>query len=534
MGRRQELTTIANSYDQLRSDFSAMKHSKFRRPRSGNSSVGSGADYHLMNEPGWLRALEYARAMDRDDILMGPLLDRSADVAIRDGIDPDPDTGDKGLDRDLSSRWESWGNDPDQCDTAGELTFDQMEWQAFRQAECDGDIVGLLTKDGSIQRVEAHRIRTPRNTKRNVVNGVMLDEDRRRLEYWITKDDIDPKLPLVKVDEIVRRPVRDAKGNRILVHLRNSPKRCTQTRGFSALWPMIDYAGMFEDTNFATLVKQQIASCFVIIRNKGINTGKESAPLGPQAEETMKDGNRRILQGISPGMEIEGELGETLEGFAPHIPSTEYFEHMRLILTLLSISLGLPLCVGLMDAGETNFSGFRGALDVAKFGWRRNQKWMVNQWHRPIYLWKVRNWLNEDSALLRASLKSGVKIYNHRWKLPAWPYIEPNKDAMGNTVRLKTSQTSPRRLHAEGGQDYTTVIDECIEDNFYAIDRALEKAAELNKKHNPSTPIHWRDVVNLPTGEGITVKIPEGPEPESENNPAKKSGKKAGGKRNAG
>lgn len=513
MGRRSRETPVANliqSFGDLRNDYSATRPSKFRRTRTGLPSMGSGGDYHLRNDATWLKALEYARDMDRNDTIIGPLLDRAADSTIQDGLDPEPSTGDPKLNRDLADRWWEWSMDPEQADITGEMSFDAMEWHVFRQGFLvDGDMLPLLTKDGRIQLIEAHRCRKPTNTKLNVVNGVLLDEKRRRMEYWITKDDIDPNAPLKNVGDVTRVPARDPQGNRLVCHVYH-PKRVTQTRGISALWPMMDPAGMFEDINFAAMIKQQISACFAIFHEQALGSDPhgDSPQVGDRSTETMPGGGSRTLESIAPGMRIIGRPGERLQGFAPNVPGAEFFPHMKMILTQLSINLGLPLCVALLDASETNFSGFRGAVDQARLGFRRNQREMCAKFHRPVYLWKVRNWIEEDGALRRASQKRGVNIFSHTWKFPSWPYIDPYKDATADTVRLKGSHISPRRMQAERGREWRETVTEFVDDCALAIETAKKKAAEINQKYpDDSVPVQWRDLINLPTGDGITLKL---------------------------
>ncbi len=56
----------------------------------------------------------------------------------------------------------------------------------------------------------------------------------------------------------------------------------------------------------------------------------------------------------------------------------------------------------LLDASETNYSGFRGAIDQARQRWREIQSWMMGSFHRPIYEWKVRQWAVTDATLRKA------------------------------------------------------------------------------------------------------------------------------------
>lgn len=519
MSRRRDnpVGNLIQSFADIRSDYSATRPSKFRRNRTGLPAMGSGADYHLRNDTSWLKALEYARDLDRNDSVIGPMLDRATDSTIQDGIDPDPMTGDEKLDAELLARWYDWSEDPEQCDITGEQSFDSMEWNLFRQGFLvDGDMVALLTREGKLQLVEAHRIRKPSNTKQNVVNGVLLDGNRRRLEYWITKEDINPNAPLKNVADVIKVPVRDAEGERVLCHVYH-PKRITQTRGVSALWPMLDAAGMFEDINFAAMIKQQISACFAVFHEQALGIDAPGdTQIGDRSTETMGGGGTRTLESITPGMRIIGKPGEKLSGFSPNVPGTDFFPHMKLILTQLSINLGLPLCVAMLDASETNFSGFRGAVDQARLGFRRNQRAIRDKFHRPVYLWKIRDWMQEDGALRRAAERKKIDIYSHNWKFPSWPYIDPYKDATADTVRLKGSHISPRRMQAERGREWRETANEFVEDCALAITLAKQKAAELNQLFpDDPVPVQWRDLINLPTGDGITLKLadPNAPEP---------------------
>ena len=73
-----------------------------------------------------------------------------------------------------------------------------------------------------------------------------------------------------------------------------------------------------------------------------------------------------------------------------------------MLLGILAVNLDLPLCVFLLDASETNYSGFRARFDQARQRWREIQSWMMGSFHGPVYEWKVRQWAVTDSALRKA------------------------------------------------------------------------------------------------------------------------------------
>lgn len=499
--------SLAEHFEGLKADYAAAKPSRFKRVRYGLLPYGSNADWHTRVDIDYYRIMEQVRDMDRNDVIIGQMVTRAVVNTVQDGLTLDPQTGDAGADRELRARWADWSEDPNQCDIRGEATWNQLEYLALRQTLVDGDVLSLCLKSGHVQLVEGHRLRKPISTKRNCVHGVLLDNNRKPLEYWLTKDEISPLQAVNLVSDIRRYPARDAEGNRIVCHVLD-PTRVTQTRGFSALTPVVDAAGMFEDFNFATLVKAQVASCYTIFRERDENfEGSDPPKSGADQTETLADGTSITVEGISPGMQIRGQVGEKLSGFSPSIPNPEFFPHVKLVLQLISINLGMPLVVTMLDASETNFSGFRGAVDQARLGFRRNQNWLAERLHAPTYRFKVRQWLLDDPALRAASEQSGVNVYKHRWNPPAWPYIEPLKDASADLMRQRNALTSPRRLQAERGRDWSVLVDEIVEDNRLAIVRAKRAADEINREFTDDDPVHWRELISLPTPDGVKVTV---------------------------
>lgn len=519
MSRRQlEFPNVSAPMDQARSDYQAARDSRYRRRRTGVNPQGSGADWHYRSEADWLKILEQARDFDRNDMVVGQTVDRAVTNTIQDGMSVDPQTGDDKVNDELEARWKDYSESADQCDVAGEMTFGDFEWMAFRAMLVDGDMVILPTVDGQLQAIEAHRVRTPpRSTPgASVVHGVQLDQYRKRLRYYITKDDAGLNKRFKAGDFGDPIDVRDQQGYRQLFHLYN-PKRVSQTRGVSAFAPIFDPVGMFEDVNFAAMVKQQVSSCFTVFRELPLAAEAPGAnpQLGTQTQNARTDGSTETVEGVAPGVQIRGRPGEKLTGFAPNIPGENFFPHMRLILTIIGINLGMPLVLVLMDGSETNFSGYRGAVDQARLGFRRNQRSLIRKFHTPCYLWKVRNWIAADAALKRAAEKLKADIFKHEWKAPRWPYIEPTKDATGDTIRLNGNLASPRGVHAERGGNWFKAIDETVEDWGYAVVAAMKQAARINKqaeKLGINDPVAWRELLRWQSSISVNVDAREQPQ----------------------
>jgi lambda family phage portal protein len=508
------------TFDTLKADYDMSRESRFVRRRVGLAPSGGTADYHIRNESQYYNDIEKARDMDRNDAVIGQTIDRSVANEIQQGFTLDPLTGDRRADQQIKAMWLDWSQDPDQCDIAGEMTFADYEYAASRAAKLDGDCVITGTQDGPLQFFEAHTVGTS-SRHENVVLGVELNEYRKRLRYYITQDLIDPHRTGVGRFGATERAleVRDSRtGLRQLFHVYN-PKRTTLTRGVTALAPCFQLAGMFEDVNFAKVVQQQIVSCFAIFRKKAYTAGGSLPSVqgyGYSETEPTLNGQTRRIEGIAPGMEVVGEPGEELQGFSPNVPNAEYFDHVKLILQLIGVNLGLPLCLVLMDGSETNFSGWRGAVDEARKGFRRNQLNLIKRFHTPAYRWKLNQFIAADPALRSVAERRGSAFYNHRWNPQQWPYIEPVKDAQGDLLQMRTCLNSPRRIQTNNGRQWDDVFPEIIEDYSSAILAAKKAADKLNRKVDDGQPVHWRDLLPIPSPEGVGVKMDIKPDELSE------------------
>ena len=521
--RNPELMGLVESMRSMRNDYDAAKKTRFKRTRTGVSPTGSGADYHYRSELAYFGAMETARDLFRNHPLIGQGIRRLISNILLGGFSFDARTGDPGADKELAAWRQGWADDPEQCDLAGEHNWRTMEKLTLQQVIVDGDVMHLPQRSGCLQQVEAHRLRTPRGTSRNVIHGVLLSEYRRRMEYWITKEDIDPMQPVRLVGDVRRYPVRDADGNRQVFH-HYMPDRTSQTRGVTAFIPAIDTAGMGDDLMFAQLVKAQMSACVTLLRELGADAQVGTPGQGLETStETRPDGTTRTLAGWQPGLEVFGFPGEKLNGFSPNVPNAEFFQHAMLILTIVAVNLDLPVAVLMLDPTQAgNFSSWRGAMQQARMRHREIQQWLIDSFHAPIYRWKVRHWMQTNPALQKMLGAPKLNPYGHRWQPRGWDYIEPYKDAKADELKVDTAQTSPRRRAAERGLDWDDITAEIVEDRSLAIERAFEKAAELSAKYE-GLDATWRDLLPksfLATG-GAAVEAESEEEEKTGNVPAR-------------
>ena len=522
--RRHSLSeSVIEQFDALKQDYAINRMSRYKRTKTGLLSLGSHADYHYRTESAYFGAMEIAREMTRNNPLVMQGVRRLVANVVGRGFVLDADSGDQGIDEVNSYRWAEWAGHAEQCDDQQEQTFHQIEAMTLQHVIIDGDICSLPNRDGGIESQEGHRLKTPRNTTKNVVHGVQEDERRRRLAYWFTREDISPMMAVQRVADMQQVPARDADGRRQVFH-HYLPDRRSQTRGVTAFAPMAETADNWDDIQFAQQVGAKIQSCYTILREMASDAPALPTP-GTDAHSTTTenrpDGETRTLSDIAPGFEVYGYKGEKLRGFIPTIPGLQFFEHSKLLLGILAVNLDLPLCVFLLDSSETNYSGFRGAIDQARQRWREIQSWFMGSFHSPVYEWKVRQWAVTDEPLrkrvqavdeIRVSLgyvpAGMVNPFAHVWHAQELPYIQPVDDATADILQAKGLLSSPRRLAASRGIDFQDVTQEQVADAGYRIEQAHAKAEDLNKRLGLS--LTWRDVLMWPLPDGVSVSVGTG------------------------
>ena len=504
----------------LKADYNAARASKYRRVRRGIRTQGSSADWHVRNDADYLRMMEYSRDMSRNDAIVKQTVDRAVFNIIQEGIRYDPDTGSEQLNEHLKGRWIEWTLDREQVEIQKEFTFMDLEYLVMHGLFVDGDIVIIARDDGFLQLIEAHRIRSPVRTTRNVVHGFLLDDKRQRKECWITKEDVALHQTVPRVADIIRVPMFSADGQRQVFHIVD-PSRASQTRGITALAPIIDVAAQFEDVQFAKMLQQQIVSCLGVVHEyDSTYTGDRAPAFGDTTTETLpSSGMPRVVEGISPGQHYFGEVGEKIKSFDPAVPNPEYFRHIKMMLQLIGNNLGVPYVQMMMDASETNFSGWRGAINEAQLGYRRKQRWLIQKMHRPIVRWKINQWIADGDSMIARFVrrknakppgKDDVDLYRHKWNPPRWPYVQPREDATADLLRVRNALISPRRRAAEAGLDWEDLTTEIVEDNSMAIIKAKQVAEAINKRFKDD-PVHWREIIALPTPDGVQLNLVDEP-----------------------
>lgn len=523
--RRQHITEtfhdaqggwLDSAFADINARYAAAKPTRHTSKSPELNSGGVSADRHYDAELDYFRLVEIGRYLDRDDCIGGVAVTRLLSNVLQCGFTLDPKTGDSAVDELIKVLWNNHTSRPELIDSQQESTFDQLAEIAMRDAIVVGDILAMPLDTLQLDLIENHRLRTPINIPKPerdlTIHGVRLNSKRQRVGYWITKDDISP-LMRFKMEDAVFVPAFNAEGARQVWHLYH-PKRRTQTRGVTKFAACSTLAKMHDDVQFAKMVQQQAVSSYTMIRTRqfGFEQGDgidERTGWATTTTDPNRPGQFAAMQQMAPGQIYTTYPGETLTGFSPNVPSPTFFDHAQAIQQLIAVNLDLPRVLLMLDASETNFSGWRGALDQAKIQFRKFQRWFASVFHSRVYAWLVDAWSDPRSPyadpMLVMARARGINVMGHEWIFPGWPYVQPLEDASADLMESRNALTSMRRVHNKRSADWQVVSTEITEDNALIVEKAIVKAQELSQRYN--VEINWQQLAALPMPDGLQVSV---------------------------
>ena len=504
--------SVSKWFRDLRNDYTLGRFDRLRRDRR---ILRTGVDHDFLQreETIYLAAIETARDMENNDPIVGMGMRKLVANVLMTGLGGEPNTGMPELDRELDQEWSEYSSDPTRIDFYGDQDLNAMERTVLRRFLFDGDIWPAWTNRGSIQLLEAHRVRSPRASSlplpngNRIVNGVELTPDHAKVALWVAPVNTNPhkSTSTLTVERVV---IHDAIGVPAICQVFD-PHRVASTRGASVMNPAGDLAEKHEDLFFAKLVQSQAVSCFGFIRENPYGeirpqTGATAGHLARDREDAITRYGE-VIEDLQPGSQLVAMEGEKFTPWTAQVPNPEFFEHSYATLQLIAVNLDLPLVALLLDARQTNFSGFRGALDQARLRFRQIQQ-IVSKFRRFAYVRWMLDKMMANPNLVQLALERSLDLFGFRVTPPVWPYLQPNVDVIADVNRLRNGMISPRRLHQERGQNVREIQAETVEDNLRAIELAQEAALMLNLQY-PDNPVHWREILQLPLPEGMMVSL---------------------------
>jgi len=449
--------------------YNVTRTDRTRRAFSFLSGVMASADRHLSSHT--LNQLrENCRMHDREGSLFAGLLNRGLDNIFGSNFDFIPTTGESGLNNRVKD-YITLRMRAINCDASGKDDFAELARLALRSVWRDGDCLLVKRKDGTILPFEAEQIVSPKNsaaTGKRIVLGVELNDVNRPIAYHIkqrkTRGDYGMTEQNGSIERIEARwAIMPAVRSRFH-QTRGVPFLATALAMYNRLHNYIDYESLAALGNAMLAYKIQ----------------KEATDTDMAGVESNEDSTTNStfdkIQHLEPLQVIELLPGEDVDVFGANRPGSNFANYVIICLRIVGAAVGMPLELLLLDFSKTNYSSARAALGEARRSFRVWQKFAAEKICIPWYKWQIAR------GIATGKLPAKPNIYKARCQWPAWDYIDPQKEAMGNKISIETGVKSISECIRERGGEPDEVFVERAEEKRRMIELGLMTGPRKSKK----------------------------------------------------
>lgn len=366
--------------------------------------------------------------------------------------------------RQITSAWERWAENPQECDWEGQQDFYGQQGLALFSAMASGDVFAITphrVRAGGlyglkVQLIEADRVCNQHDTSDTpaCIDGITLD-DGAPTGCWIRNihpgDTLDARMPAWAWYPFVD----DATGRRRVLQVWNDKDRPGQVRGAPFLAPVLEPLKQLDRYGDAELMAAVISAMFTVFLKRSSDDagddGEDLAPFGAADASGGIDLGVGAIVGLAPGDEPVTAN--------PARPNANFDPFFTAIVKQIGATLEIPLDVLLLQF-NASYSAARAAMLEA---WRffSLRRWvLVQQFCQPIY----GLFLDEEVAAGRLRLPGyGDPVRRAAWSRALW--IGPARGSMDEQKEAGAAKTrieigvsnAAMETAAMNGEDWSTV-----------------------------------------------------------------------------
>jgi lambda family phage portal protein len=496
----------------MRGEYDALGYRAAEVARKGDLQISATGDFHSRYDR--VDLVNACRQADRDNPIFNGLVTRLTDniigetgftlqarVRTSNGRKLDRRTNDI-IEKEL---WPAFAESPE---IRGFYDWTGVEQVVMRDLLVAGDIGAIKLRNGQIQLIEAECIASTnaKNGNNLIEQGIEIDTYGMPVAYWIGQPSDYGEC--------------QTEGRRVLaqdfVYVHGSGRRISQTRPVPPFVSSFPNIHRMNDILNAEAIAWQLLARFALKITKreadieAYNLSEDDAAAAYERNTTMDPATLADRAIDTPeGTIFWGDASDNIEGIKHEVPGANFPESIATYLRLIGMQIGLPLELVLLDWSKTNFSSARAALEQAYVMLRRWQRTIVRQLHKPVYEWKIAQWVAEGRIPDRPDIAAAEWIAN------PFPFIDPQKDAEARGTLLDRGLSTYSASLKATGQDLTTIQDQTEDTIRSAIERANKITAETGER------VPWQIFAGYQVGKteaAVTAKAP--------NNGSEKSEKK--------
>lgn len=326
----------------------------------------------------------------------------------------------------------------DEIDAEGLTDFAGLKSSAVRDMVIFGEALLVWNGPASLRRLhpeQLDRAKTQRLENGFIVQGVEFDAGGRRVAYWLR--------PFAPGDALAGLPgpsVRYAASE--VLHLFR-PLMPGQVRGLSWFAPVLLTAHELAQLLDAMLVKAKVAALHAgfVTDNDG-TAPYEGTQTGGTFEASLEPG---ALINLPPGKGIEFNR-------PPDAGNTPAFASE--MLRMIAVGTGVTFEQLTGDYSKVNYSSARAALlEFQRFVRGVQHHTVVHQFCRPVWARFLRNEVLRGGIPASAYQRDRSPLMAVKWLPPAFPWVDPQKDAQAAILEMDANLRSRAEIVAERGYD---------------------------------------------------------------------------------
>lgn len=345
---------------------------------------------------------------------------------------------------------------PDLCDVGGRHSLADLVRLAEAQRTIDGDLLVVRLPNGTIQLVEADRVRDPQNRDDGDrwTQGVQTDRWGRARRYAVWKR-AGVRANAFEFDTYV--PAESSYHHGYF-------HRVDQVRGVSPWAPAVrSMQDLYEGCEYA-LAKMKVSQIFGLLLYRGADDApgrKITEGPDPQTGESKIVGMDFGKAPVTFDLD-ERDKAEFIESKSPSLEFQSWAK------SVIGLSLkGIDIPFSFYDESFTNFSGSRQAwiqYGISALFKKRGNRALLDWWMR----WRL------ALGVLDGDLPGvDVGALSWEWVGIGQPWIDPYKEVQADVVAIAAGLTSRTRRCRERGEDFFEIADEIAAENEYLEARGL-------------------------------------------------------------
>ena len=391
---------------------------------------------------------------------------------INDQGQPDPADSAK-----LESAFLEWGYS---CDVAG-----RMAWPELQRL-----VIATVARDGEcLVRLHPQHPSNKHGLALQVLETDYLDEnlnqdlrDGGRIAMGVEKDKLD--MPVAYF--LSTRTTPTSSGDVFTFNGRNYVRvpaaqilhifkadRPQQSRGVTWMVSALRRLNMLSALEEASLVAQRVAAA---------KMGFFTSPTADEYTGTDTDGEGgAVIDDVEPGSFTQLPDGVGFTSFEPNAPDI-YPALLAGLLRGAAAGLGVGYASLSMDNTSANYSSLRQEALADQDHWRTLQRWFTDEFVRPVYeAWIVAAFANDALPFPPRKLEKYRDRQRVLWQPRGWSWVDPAKEAKGNTDAVTLGIISRREIAASQGRDLEEVFGQLAEEEALAASMGITITKEAAK-----------------------------------------------------